>query len=545
MKRLKKCGLALCLSFLLAAICLPAVAADSTELKNLTYTSASYILSTVSSPEIGSTGGEWAVIGLARSGYQVPQSYWDNYYAKVCAELKAQDGVLDARKYTEYARVVLALTAIGADPTDVAGYDLTLPLADFEAVLNQGINGAVWALIALDSGDYAIPEHPTAQTQASRQLYLDEILKRQLTDGGWNLTAQGGDGESDPDVTGMVLQALANYQDQAKVRAAIEAALACLSEQQDDQGGFSAWNNNNSESVAQVIVALCSLGVDLSDERFVKNGNTLLDNLLSFRQADGSFVHTSAGSDNLMASEQGLYALVAAMRAENGQSALYDMNDVTIRVYPNQNDDFGLPGKDPAVGLMPVTKPDTSFPDIKGHANQAAIEALAVREIITGKDNGLYEPDADMTRAEFATIIVKALGLTPKTTDVFGDFKNTAWFAPYVGTAYEYGIVKGTGGTDFSPYATISRQEAAVMVSRAAALCGIENDLNETAVLNILAAFSDYVQAADWAKADLALCYSQEILNPSDPTIEPKRAILRSEIAQMVYNLLIRSALID
>ena len=104
-------------------------------------------------------------------------------------------------------------------------------------------------------------------------MYLDEILARQLDDGGWNLTDKGGSGQSDPDITGMALQALAGYQSQPKVKAAIDRALAYLSASQERDGGYTSHNTSSSESVVQVIVGLCALGIDLKDARFVKNGN--------------------------------------------------------------------------------------------------------------------------------------------------------------------------------------------------------------------------------------------------------------------------------
>ncbi len=93
--------------------------------------SAAYMLSAVKAPEVGSIGGEWAVIGLARSGYPVPANYFDDYYARVEKYVKDCAGVLHERKYTEYSRVILALTAIGRDPANVAGYNLPDPAGRF------------------------------------------------------------------------------------------------------------------------------------------------------------------------------------------------------------------------------------------------------------------------------------------------------------------------------------------------------------------------------------------------------------------------------
>ncbi len=269
--------------------------------------------------QVGAVGGEWAVLGLARSGYAVDEGY----YAQVEAYVTAKNGVLHARKYTEYSRVVLALSALGRDARTVAGYDLTLPLGDYDNTLRQGLNGPIWALLALDSRGYPMPQCPGAKTQATRQMYVDHILERQLPGGGWSLT---GESPAEADLTGMALQALAKYQDQVRVQAAVQAALALMSQAQDGQGGYSSWGTANSESVAQMLCALGELGIALDDPRFVKNGHSLLDALLAFQTPDGGFRHTadSEGPDR-MASEQGLYALAAAKRLQEGQSSLYRM----------------------------------------------------------------------------------------------------------------------------------------------------------------------------------------------------------------------------
>ena len=287
---------------------------------------AGYLQAQIAEPGTGSVGGDWLIFGLARSGVKVPQKYFDAYYENVEAAVREKNGVLSDRKYTEYSRTVLALTAIGKNPADVAGFDLLKPLADFEQVTRQGINGTIFALLALDSGNYEIPENPDAAVQATRQMYVDELLARALPDGGWTLTG----GEPDVDITAMTLQALAKYRDQADVTAAVERGLAVLSSLQEPDGGYVSWGSSNSESVAQVIVALTELGVPLDDERFTKNGITVEDALLRFAQESGAFVHVRDGSggDDGMATEQAFYALAAIHRAETGETTLYDMTDV-------------------------------------------------------------------------------------------------------------------------------------------------------------------------------------------------------------------------
>ena len=110
---------------------------------------AGYLQAQVAEPGAASIGGDWLVFGLARSGVKVSQKYFDTYYKNVEAAVREKNGILSERKYTEYSRTVLALTAIGKDPASVAGYDLLKPLADFEQVTKQGINGTIFALLAL------------------------------------------------------------------------------------------------------------------------------------------------------------------------------------------------------------------------------------------------------------------------------------------------------------------------------------------------------------------------------------------------------------
>jgi len=286
---------------------------------------AAYICSTVKKPQVGSVGGEWAVLGLVRSGYDMPDEYYEDYYAAVEAYVTACDGVLHARKYTEYSRLIIALTSIGKDPADVAGYNLLTALGDFDKTVWQGISGPIWALIALDSGNYPVPENSDAHTQAARELYVENILKRQLADGGFAL----GGATADPDTTAMALLALSKYQSREDVETATDKALNCLSAMQESSGGYSSWGVACAESTAQAIMALCALGVSMDDPRFVKNEITLMDNLLTFQLASGGFAHDS-GSNTVsqMATEQALLALAAAARATAGQSGLFEMDDL-------------------------------------------------------------------------------------------------------------------------------------------------------------------------------------------------------------------------
>ena len=289
-----------------------------------------------SAPIVGSIGGEWLALGLARSGRSVPAGYYDNVVQYVKANVNANERLHNS-KSTDNSRVILALTAIGKDPTNVGGHNLLKGLDSMSYINKQGINGPVFALIALDSHNY-----PTFG-EVTRDVLIDRILSEQVkADGGWALG--GADEEaSDVDVTAMTIQALAPYyKTNAKVKTAVDKGLTWLSEQQQEDGGFASWGAVNSESCAQVIVALAALGIDpLTDSRFIKNGITALDALCGYYTQDDTlgkgFAHVKqssggyvGGAYNQMATEQAYYALNAYYRFANSQNRLYDMTDVCI-----------------------------------------------------------------------------------------------------------------------------------------------------------------------------------------------------------------------
>ncbi|MBQ1215048.1 MAG: S-layer homology domain-containing protein [Firmicutes bacterium] len=558
-KSMWKRALALGLTVLMTVTALPITTAHAAsgltadEIDEVLKDTAKYLYQTVEEAQVGSIGGEWAVIGLARSGYDVPDEWFEAYYDNLEEYTIKKEGVLHKKKYTDYSRVILALSAIGGDPSDVAGYDLMEPLGDFDKTIWQGINGPIWALIALDSRDYDVPVNEAAAVQATRDAYIAEILRRQLYDGGFSLS--GGKTEAtknesaDADITGMALQALAKYRSREDVKAAIDKALTCLSKMQASDGGFSSYNTSNVESVVQVIVALNELGIPLDDPRFVKNGNGLVDNMLSYYVKGNGFVHTldGEGGADLMSTEQAFYGLVSIQRAMEGENTLYDMTDAKARIRMAGKTETdapqGLAGKHEAVKIQPVIAVKT-FSDVKDHENQKAIEALASRNIISGKGEDKFDPNATMTRAEFAAIVVNSLGLELQTTDQFMDVPQNKWFAGFVGAANAYGIVSGRSENTFDPNGTITKQEAAAMVVNAAKLCGLDTEMTAAEAQNILSQFPDYTKSAAWARTFLGFCYDQDILSQDDMTMEPTKAVKRCEIAEMLYRMMDRAKLL-
>lgn len=441
-ERTKAASLLLILS-LAAALAAPVSAADAGS-GAAAAAGEQYIVSAVRTPQYGSVGGEWAVLALARSGAAVPDGWFDGWYQNAAEHVRACGGVLSSGKYTEYSRLVLAVTAAGRRAANVAGYDLTAPLCDFARVTRQGVTGAAFALLALDSGGYA-------EGSAPRDEYINFILDRQLPSGGWALSGDS----ADPDATAMALQALAKYTGSAQVNAACGAALGALSAVQNADGGFSSAGAPVCESVSQVITALCELGISPDDVRFVKNGRNPVDALLSYAAPGGGFGHTYGGDADEMATEQAVYALADLHRIANGAPSLYRMSDAR-----------------PKTAVPAIAYSGKTFSDIASDKNRAAVEALAARGIVSGTGGGLFEPERPVARAEYAAMIVHALGLAPMASGAFSDVAGDAWYAGDVDTAASFGIVCGVGEGKFSPDGEITRWEAATMTAAAAKLCG-------------------------------------------------------------------------
>ena len=287
------------------------------------YSGTGNYLSGIDDSAIGAFGSEWVIIGLARSG-RLDEKSAEAYKQAVTAYVTTVGSPkLHKSKCTDTVRVILALTAIGADVTNVGGYNLLEGLTEMDYVKKQGNNGPVWTLIALDSGNYAIPAATDAAKQVSREGLIDYLLSVQCADGGWSLAG----GDSDLDVTAMTLQALARYTEDNRVSAAVQNALIYLSNAQAEDGGFVGYGVSSSETCAQVIVALTALGIDpAKDSRFIKNGKTVVDKLCGFAIEGGGFCHIlDAPKVDGVATEQGYYALTAYERLLTGKSSLYDM----------------------------------------------------------------------------------------------------------------------------------------------------------------------------------------------------------------------------
>ncbi len=272
---------------------------------------------------------EWYVLALSQSGERGFSSYRNALEAYLDSH-----NVSSATTRLKYA---LALSAAGSGSRYISDVLDT-------SVGKQGVMSWIYGLHVLNNG-YTCRNYDT-------QSVVDELLSMQFADGGWAVMGENGD----IDVTAMALQALAPhcpYRDD--VRQAAERALDFLSQRQQDDGGYVSFGTPNPESASQVLSALSDMGIDcLSDERFIKNGNSLIDGIAAYRLPDGSFSHTAGGGYNETATVQAYYSMVSYMRMTRGEGPLFIIDNVQ----PQEAVPAPTENIIPAATEAPVTQPE-------------------------------------------------------------------------------------------------------------------------------------------------------------------------------------------
>jgi hypothetical protein len=248
---------------------------------------------------------EFEVVALKQAGITIPAQYLEN----VKLAVKEKQGKFS--RITDTERYILGILAAGGNPSNIEGYNLV------EAVYNgnvtkQGLNGVAYALIALDSASFDIPEI----TLWNREKLITHLLERQNQDGGW---AWDESSSSDIDTTGMILTALAPYHDQTGVKEKVDAALDYLTVQYQNS------KIDNSSTAAQVVIALSSLGVDANGVLFTKDSESLIQFLLTFQNEDGGFDWQGGDESDVFSTQQGVQALAAYNLYKQGKGSLYSL----------------------------------------------------------------------------------------------------------------------------------------------------------------------------------------------------------------------------
>ncbi|MCH5197392.1 MAG: hypothetical protein J1E34_00670 [Oscillospiraceae bacterium] len=316
----------------------------------------------------GSTAGDWYPLGLSLFGFNEDYKAFLSALRDNVRERYESDEKLSSDKATEWHRIIISSLACGADPENFcvtkSGDTINL-LADGvyyrKNIARQGINGYIWGLIALNTRNYAEPKDAVN----TKDSILSELLSRQLENGGWSMTKA-----ADTDITAMALIALSPfYGKNDEVTAAADKALSLLSDIQLENGGYAQSGIENSESCAEVITALCSLGIDPeNDKRFIKNGLSPVDALLSYRLNNGSFTHSFVydkenpsavcGEANDMSCQQALIALGALYKMKTGGDTVFDFSAASVN-----SDGFDSVPKEPGAAQKALETLNVFFSD--------------------------------------------------------------------------------------------------------------------------------------------------------------------------------------
>ncbi|MGO4531801.1 S-layer homology domain-containing protein [Paenibacillus sp. 2TAF8] len=186
------------------------------------------------------------------------------------------------------------------------------------------------------------------------------------------------------------------------------------------------------------------------------------------------------------------------------------------------------------------------FSDVVHHWGKNAVNDMGSRMIVEGFSNGTFNPDQAVTRAEFATMVIRGLGLRVESRDTaFSDVKSGQWYSGTIHTAYAYGLINGFDDGTFRPDDTITREQAMVILEKAMQITRLQTKLNNESPEVTLQGFDDVTEVSPWArsgavdnvKAGLVQGRSQSLL-------VPKGKMTRAEVATMLQRLLQKSDLI-
>lgn len=180
-----------------------------------------------------------------------------------------------------------------------------------------------------------------------------------------------------------------------------------------------------------------------------------------------------------------------------------------------------------------------AFDDAKGAWYEAQVDEMASRKILAGFSDGTFNGGSAITRAEFAAVIVRALGLPQDTASKFSDVSGSSWYNGYVGAAYKSGIITGRSSTVFDPNANITREEAMAMIERAAKIAGYSGTASNVGT------YSDMNEVSAWASDAVNFNLENGLIVGSGGQMQPHDTITRAETATVVLRLLQKDGLVD
>lgn len=177
--------------------------------------------------------------------------------------------------------------------------------------------------------------------------------------------------------------------------------------------------------------------------------------------------------------------------------------------------------------LMPMTAL-ADFADTEGHWGKNAIDRWAAEGVLNGKGEDVFDPNGNMTRAEFAQMLCNLMGYTKKAENTFADVPDDAWYADAILKLVEAGVLNGVGNNMAAPNAPITREMAAVMLCRAFDLKASSASMS----------FSDANQVSGWAAGAVAALTEKGMMNGvGDNKVAPQLNINRASVATLIDNM--------
>lgn len=281
---------------------------------------------------------------------------------------------------------------------------------------------------------------------------------------------------------------------------------------------------------------------DKNIEFNIKRGDDDLKSAVS--KSSGNNKSTDVVLDINLKSEDvnGIRPTIEIDVAELGDSG-YDLDKLGIYIFDETTNSFEfvkselIDGKlvfvPPHFSIYTVMQSEVEFKDMSNHWAKDTVEVLASKKIISGNPNGEFAPNSDITRAEFISILVNTLGLDGDAKSNFADVDSSAWYYKNVGLANKYGITNGDGVGNFNPNSKISRQDMAVMISRAFKIAHSEDLVGDTVK------FTDKNDIASYAMSAVeGAKYHGIISGYEDGTFGPERKATRAEAAKMILNFI-------
>ncbi|MFD2330979.1 S-layer homology domain-containing protein [Cohnella sp. GCM10020058] len=186
------------------------------------------------------------------------------------------------------------------------------------------------------------------------------------------------------------------------------------------------------------------------------------------------------------------------------------------------------------------------FSDVASHWAKDSVNDMGSRMVIGGTGDGLFSPDRDITRAEFAAIIVRGLGLKLEDgATPFSDAGASGGYSSAIGTAYAYHLISGFEDGTFRPDAKITREQAMTIIAKAMKVTGLNRDPGAVVTEDALLPFADAATVAPWAIDSVASNVQAGLVKGRTLTrLDPKAYITRAEVAAIVQRLLQKSDLI-